>query len=67
MVGVAVNVTDAFGQTEVLGVVILTAGVTEPLIDIVIEFDVAVVGDAHVELEVKIHVTTCPLVRVLVV
>ena len=61
------TVTDAFGHIDVVGVVILTLGVTEPLIDIVIEFDVAVAGDAHVELDVMIHVTTCPLVSVVVV
>ena len=58
MVGVAVNVTDVFGQMEVVGVVMLTDGVTLPLMVIVIEFEVAVVGDAHAELEVMIQLTT---------
>lgn len=57
LVGVAVKVTDALAHTVVVGVVMLTAGVTEPLIVMVIEFDVAVEGDAHPELDVITHVT----------
>ena len=57
LVGVAVNVTDALAHTVVVGVVMLTDGVTEPLMVIVIVFEVAVVGDAHAELDVMTHVT----------
>ena len=67
MVGVAVNVTDALAHTIVVGVEIVTAGVTAPLTVIVIVFEVAVVGDAHAELDVRTHVTVCPLVSVVVV
>ena len=67
MVGVAVNVTDALAHTVVVGVEIVTAGVTAPLTVIVIVFEVAVVGDAHAELDVRTHVTVCPLVSVVVV
>ena len=67
MVGVAVKVTEVFGQIVVVGVVMLTDGVTLLPMVIVIEFEVAVVGDAHPELEVITHVTTCPLVSVVVV
>ena len=67
MVGVAVNVTDALAHTVVVGVVMVTDGVTEPLMVIVIVFEVAVVGDAHAELDVITHVTVWPLVSVVVV
>ena len=67
MVGVAVNVTDALAHTVVVGVEIVTAGVTAPLTVIVIVFEVAVVGDAHAELDVRTHVTVWPLVSVVVV
>lgn len=67
MVGVAVKVTEVLGQIEVTGVVMLTDGVTLPLMVIVIELEAAVAGDAQAELEVRIHVTTCPFVRVVVV
>ena len=60
------NVTDAFGQIVVIGVVMLTDGVTVPTV-IVTELDVAVVGDAQAELEVMTQVTTCPFVSVVVV
>lgn len=66
LVGVAVKVTELFTQAEVLGVVIDTEGVTDPTV-MVMAFDVAVVGDAHAELDVSTHVTTCPLVSVVVV
>ena len=39
-------------------------GVTEVVTAIVIAFDVAVVGNAHVALEVNTHVTICPFVSV---
>ena len=63
------NVTELFVQLGLAPpvIAILTDGVTEPLTVIVIEFDVAVAGDAHVALEVMTHVTTCPLVSVVVV
>ena len=67
MVGVAVNVTDALAHTVVVGVEIVTAGVTAPLTVIVIGVEVAVVGDAHAELDVITHVTVWPLVSVVVV
>ena len=67
MVGVAVNVTDALGQTDVDGVLMLTDGVTDPLTVIVSELDVAVVGDAQVAVEVMVQVTTAPVVSVVVV
>jgi hypothetical protein len=59
-----VNVVDAPEQIVWLGVAILTEGVTVPLTFIVSEFDVAVVGEAHDELDVMTHVTTAPLVSV---
>lgn len=61
------KVTEVLGQIEVTGVVMLTDGVTLPLMVIVIELEAAVAGDAQAELEVRIHVTTCPFVRVVVV
>ena len=61
------NVTDALAHTVVVGVEIVTAGVTAPLTVIVIVFEVAVVGDAHAELDVRTHVTVWPLVSVVVV
>ena len=69
MVGVAVNVTELLVQLGLLPLVraILTAGVTAPPMVIVIVFEVAVVGDAHAELDVRTHVTVCPLVSVVVV
>ena len=69
MVGVAVNVTELFVQLGFapLVIAILTAGVTDPLTVIVIELDVAVVGDAQVALEVMTQVTICPFVSVVVV
>jgi hypothetical protein len=67
LVGVAVNVTELPLHTVVLGVEIVTDGVTVPVTVIVSELDVAVVGDAQPELEVKTQVTACPLVRAVVV
>ena len=58
MVGVAVKVTELLAQTVVVGVVMVTDGVTVPLIVIVIELDVAVVGEAQAELDVITQVTT---------
>lgn len=52
------KVTDELAHTVVEGVVIVTDGVTVPLMVIVIELDVAVVGDAHAELDVITQVTT---------
>jgi hypothetical protein len=62
-----VKVTDDPAQVDVDGVVMLTAGVTAPLTVIVIELDVAVAGTAQVAVEVIVQVTTCPLVKVVVV
>ena len=67
MVGVAVNVTEAPEHIVVVGVVMLTDGVTAGLTVIVIAFDVAVVGDAQVAVEVITQVTIAPVVSVLVV
>jgi hypothetical protein len=46
----------------VVGVLIVTVGITLPLIVMVIALEVAVVGDAHAAVEVITQVTTCPLV-----
>jgi hypothetical protein len=67
LVGVAVNVVEVFGQIVVVGVLIVTDGVTIPLMVIVTGLDVAVAGDAQAAVEVMIHVTTAPLVSVVVV
>lgn len=67
MTGLAVNVTDALGQTDVLGVLIDTDGVTAELMVIVTALDVAVAGDAQLAVEVMTQVTTAPLVSVVVV
>ena len=67
MVGVAVNVTDALGQIDVVGVLIETEGVTAELMVIVIALEVAVVGDAQLAVEVMTHVTTAPFVSEVVV
>ncbi len=61
------NVTELPLHTVVLGVEIVTDGVTVPVTVMVSELDVAVVGDAQPELEVKTQVTACPLVRAVVV
>ena len=67
LVGIAVNETEAPGQTVVVAVLIVTDGVTEASTVMVTEFDVAVVGDAQAAFEVILHVTTAPLVKVVVV
>ncbi len=67
MTGTAVNVTELPVHTVVAGVDILTEGITDGFMVIVIELDVAVVGFAQPELEVKTQVTACPLVRAVVV
>ena len=67
MVGVAVKVVDALVHTDVVAVLMVTAGVTDPLMVMVIAFDVAVVGDAHAAVDVMTQVTTAPLVSVVVV
>ena len=67
MTGVAVNDTDAPGHTEVVFVAMVTEGVTAELIVIVMALDVAVVGDAQLAVEVMTHVTTAPVVSVVVV
>jgi hypothetical protein len=45
----------------------VTDGVTDPLMVMVMELDVAVVGDAHAAVDVMTHVTTAPFVSVVVV
>lgn len=67
MVAVAVNVTEAPEQIVVVGVLMLIDGVTEAVTVMVIAFEVAVAGDAHEAVEVMTHVTTWPLVSVVVV
>ena len=66
MTGVAVNVTEALGQIDVVGVLIVTEGVTDELMVIVIALEVAVVGDAQLAVEVMTQVTTAPVVSVVV-
>ena len=44
-----------------------TETMEEAKIDMVIPLEVAVAGDAHVKLDVKIQVMTCPSVKELVV
>ncbi len=58
MTGTAVNVTELPLHTVVAGVDILTEGVTDGFMVIVIEFDVPVEGDAHPELDVSTQDTT---------
>jgi hypothetical protein len=67
LVGVAVKVVEALVQIEVVGVLMVTDGVTDPVMVMVSELDVAVVGEAQVAVEVMTHVTTAPVVRVVVV
>jgi hypothetical protein len=64
---VAVNVVEALVQIDVVGVLMVTDGVTDPLMVIVMELDVAVVGDAHAAVDVMTQVTTAPLVSVVMV
>ena len=63
------NVTELFVHVGLAPLVsaMLTDGVTVGFTVIVIVFDVAVVGDAQVALEVRTHVTTDPVARVVVV
>ena len=61
------NVVEALVQIEVVGVLMVTDGVTAPLMVMVMELDVAVVGDAHAAVDVMTQVTTAPLVNVVVV
>ena len=63
------NVNELFAQVgfEPLVSAMLTDGVTVGFTVMVIVFDVAVVGDAQVALEVMTHVTTDPVARVVVV
>jgi len=68
LVGVAVNVTevpDAAGLVPAVSAM-LTDGTTEAFTVIVMLLLVAVGVVAHVELEVIVHATTAPLVRVAV-
>ena len=66
MVGTAVKVVDVLGQIEVVGVLMLIEGVTAELMVMVMAFEVAVVGDAQVAVDVMTQVTTDPVARVLV-
>ena len=61
------NVTELFGQIDVVGVVMLTVGATAELMVMVTEFEVAVAGTAHDALDVIVQVTIWPLVSVVVV
>ena len=63
------NVSELLAQVglEPLVRAMLTDGVTAGSTVIVIEFDVAVVGDAQVAVEVMTHVTTEPVANVVVV
>ncbi len=61
------KVVEALVQIEVVGVLMVTDGVTDPVMVMVSELDVAVVGEAQVAVEVMTHVTTAPVVRVVVV
>ena len=61
------NVVEALVQIDVVGVLMVTDGVTDPLMVIVMELDVAVVGDAHAAVDVMTQVTTAPLVSVVMV
>ena len=61
------NVVEALVQIDVVGVLMVTDGVTDPLMVIVMELDVAVVGDAQAAVDVMTQVTTAPVVRVVVV
>jgi hypothetical protein len=67
LVAVAVKVTEVPAQIVVVGVEMVTDGADDAVTVMVIAFEVAVVGDAHDAVEVMTHVTTCPLVSVLVV
>ena len=67
MVAVAVNVTELPAHTVVLGVVILTDGVTVGLMVIVMPFEVAGLPVTPPRFEVMTQVTTEPVASVLVV
>ena len=61
------NVTELPGHTVVDGVLIMTEGVIDELTVTVIVFEVAATGDAQAAVEVMMHDTTWPFVRVDVV
>jgi hypothetical protein len=64
LTGTAVNVTELPAQTVLPGLAdTLTAGVTIGFTVMVIPAEVAVVGLAQGELEVKVHVTISPFAR----
>ena len=66
LVGVAVNVTLVPAQIVLPGfAAILTDGATDPVIAIVIELDLAVVGLAQASDEVMTTVTTSPFTKAL--
>lgn len=66
-VGVAVNVAELPAHIVVLGVLILTEGVTVGLMVMVMAFDVAGLPVTPPRFEVMTHVTTEPVARVVVV
>ena len=65
MVGVAVNVTEVPAQTDAEGLAATaTDGVTNGFTDIVTDADAAVAGLAQAALDVRVQVTTSPLLNV---
>lgn len=64
MVGVAVNVTELPAHTVVLGVEMLTDGVTVGLMVMVMAFEVAGLPVTPPRFEVMTHVTTEPVASV---
>ena len=62
MVGVAVNVTELPGHTDVVGVLITTDGVTVGLTVMVMVSEVAVAGMAQVAVELITQYTFSPFV-----
>lgn len=67
LVGVAVNVMDVPVQIEVELAETLTDGTDEEFTVMLIPVDVAVAGLTQAKLLVKMHVTICPLVSVVLV
>ena len=67
LVGVAVKVMEVPVQIEMELAEILTDGTDEEFTVMVVPVDVAVAGLTQAKLLVKIHVTICPLVSVVLV
>ena len=67
MVGVAVKVTEAPEHIVVADAATETEGVTDALTVIVMEFEVAVVGEVQLAFDVIITVTKSPLTNVVLV